>query len=591
MSRSTRAPEGRPEPSLTFRSEIVGDNRDRTAWCLDHGAVLVSRIAAVLGVLSLMDAFWPHRFRMLYALTSVLPAPANAAAGAVVAVSGVLLLRIARGLRKRKRGEWQLAVLICAVTTIANLARDDRRPIEAIVTMVLLSLLLATKSRFRAKPDPRSRGFAVRVGLQFMVVAFSYGLVLISLPGHLGGHVSFLDRVREVAFSMVGLGGSIPIAGDHFADTLHATLLAFGLVAVTCVVVLALRPVESAALLSPSDEQRLRQLLRRHGGRDSLGYFALRRDKSVVFSFSGKAAITYRVVAGVALVSGDPIGDPEAWPGAIDAYRQLVEDHGWTAAVTGCSEVGATVFQREYGLRALALGDECIVSAAGFTLGGRSMRGVRQACARVTRAGYTATVRRARDVGADELAQLRVAAALWRGDTAERGFSMALSRIGDAADLDCVVVTARHDGELRGLLHFVPWGTDGLSLDLMRRDRTSDNGLNEFMIATVMQACPSLGVTRVSLNFAMFRDALERGERIGAGPVLRLWRGLLLLASRWWQIDSLYRFNAKFQPAWEPRFICFPAARDLPRIAWAALEAEAFIVRPRRLVRLLGRAG
>jgi len=58
---------------------------------------------------------------------------------------------------------------------------------------------------------------------------------------------------------------------------------------------------------------------------------------------------------------------------------------------------------------------------------------------------------------------------------------------------------------------------------------------------------------------------------------------LLVFASRWWQIETLYRFNAKFRPIWEPRFICFPSTRDLPRIAVAALEAEAFFVRPRLL--------
>jgi lysyl-tRNA synthetase class 2 len=208
----------------------------------------------------------------------------------------------------------------------------------------------------------------------------------------------------------------------------------------------------------------------------------------------------------------------------------------------------------------------------------------------VARGGYEVTVRRVADAPADEISELERAAESWRGDAVERGFSMALSRLGDRTDPDCVVATARKDGRLRGLLHFVPWGCDGLSLDLMRRDRASDNGLNEFMIATMIGACPELGVTRVSLNFAVFRDAIERGERIGAGPVLRMWRSVLIFASRWWQIESLYRFNVKFRPYWEPRFISFPTARDLPRIAVAALEAEAFIVRPRRLKRVLGRA-
>jgi lysyl-tRNA synthetase, class II len=164
---------------------------------------------------------------------------------------------------------------------------------------------------------------------------------------------------------------------------------------------------------------------------------------------------------------------------------------------------------------------------------------------------------------------------------------MALSRLADPADDQCVIATAVQDGKLRGLLHFVPWGPDGLSLDLMRRDRSADNGLNEFLI---VKAADTLGVDRISLNFAVFRDAIERGDKIGAGPILRAWRWLLVLASRWWQIETLYRFNVKFRPHWEPRFLSYSTACDLPRIAVAALEAEAFITRPHRLKRLLGRA-
>jgi lysyl-tRNA synthetase class 2 len=99
-----------------------------------------------------------------------------------------------------------------------------------------------------------------------------------------------------------------------------------------------------------------------------------------------------------------------------------------------------------------------------------------------------------------------------------------------------------------------------------------------------------LGVRRVSLNFAMFRAALERGERIGAGPVARLWAKALRLGSRWWQIETLYRFNAKFQPEWVPRFLVFPVVRDLPRVALAAMEAEGFGGRPPLLLRMLRRS-
>ena len=184
------------------------------------------------------------------------------------------------------------------------------------------------------------------------------------------------------------------------------------------------------------------------------------------------------------------------------------------------------------------------------------------------------------------------AAAQWRGDGGdERGFSMALGRLEDPLDGDCVLVEARDaEGALRGFLSFVPWGRNGLSLDLMRRDPTADNGLVELMVSALAERSASVGVGPVSLNFAMFREAFERGAEIGAGPVARLWRQALLLASRNWQLESLYRSNAKYQPAWQPRFICFEYTSDLPRVGTAAGNAEGFLTRP-SLSRFLRRGG
>jgi hypothetical protein len=64
---------------------------------------------------------------------------------------------------------------------------------------------------------------------------------------------------------------------------------------------------------------------------------------------------------------------------------------------------------------------------------------------------------------------------------------MALGRLADRVDARVVVVLARDaDERLRGLLQLVPWGCDGLSLDVMRRDRTAENGIVELMVAELM---------------------------------------------------------------------------------------------------------
>lgn len=547
-------------------------------------------LCALVGVVDLVSAVSHADRARLHELTMVVPGALTTASAAATLVTGVLLLLLARALKRRKRRAWRAVVTLLAGSVALHVLKGLDIE-EAALAAALLIGLVVWRDQFYAAGDPRTRwrGVAAFVGL--LTASIALGMVLVGLRHEeLAGPFRTGPALAHVVLGLAGVPGPLAwepdAAGRSADDFVGDALLALGLLTAVTTAYLVLRPAEPQPLLSQEDEDRMRALLTRHGSRDSLGYFSLRRDKSVIWSPTGKACIAYRVVSGVMLASGDPLGDPEAWPGAIAAFQEMAAKHAWVPAAMGCSEAAGTAWARA-GLSALEIGDEAIVEVDQFTLEGRAMRNVRQAVGRVERAGYTCEVRRVRDIPADEGASLQRQAAAWRGTETERGFSMALGRFGDPRDPDCVAVLALHDGALRAFLHFVPWGSDGLSLDLMRRDRSADNGLNELLIVRAVEAAASLGVTRLSLNFAVFRSSLERGERLGAGPFLKAWRSVLIFASRWFQIESLYRFNAKFRPVWEPRFVCYPTARDLPRVAIAALEAEAFLVWPRfpRLVR------
>ena len=335
--------------------------------------------------------------------------------------------------------------------------------------------------------------------------------------------------------------------------------------------------------LTGEDESAIRGLLELYGKNDSLGYFATRRDKAVVFAPNGRAAITYRVEVGVCLASGDPVGDPKAWPQAIEAWLSLCQNYGWAPGVMGASSTGAEAF-RAAGLNALQLGDEAILYPDNFRLSGPDMRAVRQAVTRARRAGATVRIRRHRDLGTDEMAQVIERADAWRDTDDERGFSMALGRLGDPADGDCLLVEAvQHESggdQVVAMLSLVPWGANGVSLDLMRRSPQSPNGTIELMVSELCMQSEGIGVTRISLNFAMFRSAFEQGAQLGAGPIARLWRGLLVFFSRWWQLETLYRSNMKYQPEWVPRYACYEDARLVPRVGVASVIAEGFLVLP-----------
>ncbi len=506
--------------------------------------------------------------------------------------SAAAALFMAMMLGRRKRMAWIVFMLLCggyATLSVWGLTYHVYRQhpfnwVSTSITLVVLAFTLIGRREYYAKGDPSNPQLALAVLGAGALISVVVGTTLVTAAGP--DQASVGDRVWYVALQMATLNRDPDFSTLHVATWLGVGINLTGLALFLTVLYALFRSPRGRELLDRHDEDRLRALLDKHGARDSLGYFALRRDKSVIFSPTGKAAITYRVLGGVSLASGDPIGDVEAWPGAIDAWLSEAREHAWIPAVMGASEEAGNVYAR-HGLDALELGDEAIVETGEFTLEGRAMRGVRQAYNRVKRAGYTTRIRRHEDIPAEEMAELVEAADQWRDGQTERGFSMALGRLGDPADGRCVMVECLDaEGERRALLSFVPWGPKGLSLDLMRRDRSSDNGLVEFMILDLIQGADQVGVERLSLNFAMFRSVFEEGARLGAGPVLRLWRSALLFFSRWWQLESLYRANSKYRPIWEPRFLLFEKSPQLLRIGLASARAEGFITTPAPLARL-----
>ncbi|GFG48985.1 lysine--tRNA ligase [Mycolicibacterium agri] len=507
-----------------------------------------------------------------------------------------VLAMLAAALAARKRIAWAILVLYMVASigwNLGDLATGEETWMQesgeiiglAFHVAAVVFLLLARKE-FWAKVR---RGALLKAALTLvagMAIGTLIGWGLLELfPGTLEREYRLGYAANRVAaFAGVGSGAFDGQSPHVFIDAL---LGLFGALALMVAAIVLFRSQRAENALTGEDESAIRGLLELYGKNDSLGYFATRRDKAAVFAPNGRAAITYRVEVGVCLASGDPVGDPKAWPQAIDAWLRLCQEYGWAPGVMGASAAGAEAF-REAGLNALQLGDEAILHPDEFRLSGPDMRAVRQAVTRARRAGLTVRMRRHRDISAEEMAEVIRRADAWRDTADERGFSMALGRLGDPADGDCLLVEAvQHGGQNDGepgtvvaMLSLVPWGTNGVSLDLMRRSPESPNGTIELMVTELLQQSEDIGISRISLNFAMFRSAFEQGAQLGAGPVARLWRALLVFFSRWWQLETLYRSNMKYKPEWVPRYACYEDARLVPRVGVASVIAEGFLVLP-----------
>ncbi|MCP9954487.1 phosphatidylglycerol lysyltransferase domain-containing protein [Actinomadura madurae] len=326
----------------------------------------------------------------------------------------------------------------------------------------------------------------------------------------------------------------------------------------------------------PGDEAERRRVagLVAHPGSDTLAPFALRRDKAYVFSADGRAAIGYRVLFGMAVAGGDPVGDPASHSAAVRAFRAMCRTTGWRPAVLGASDGLLAAWGP---CRAIGYGDEVVLRPGEFSLAGRQMRNVRQAVKRTENAGVTAEIVPERDLTPALRAKLLDVASRSLGGAAERGFSMNLDELLTGYHPGAVVAIAYDEGkEPLAFQRYVSAG-QGISLDAMRRAPGGPNGVNERLIVEMVRYAGERGHPVVSLNFAAFRDLLDADERTlleKAGC-----RALHLL-DPWIAVESLYLFDKKFRPSYRPRNVVFRSWFDLAWLAAALLTLEFGRTRP-----------
>lgn len=541
--------------------------------------VWIGRIAFVIGFLDILanlNSKWRVR---VHAINHAFPAFVTGSALAAAIFTGLLLMLLARGLGRRKRRAWILTLVILGINITSDLFRSRQHPLQIALALGLFAILIVFHKSFYAKSDPTTR-FQPLIGFGIaLVVLFISSVLLLKFRDQTEfvGHPSLLQIFTFVAEGFIGVAGPVRFHSEKTADLLAFTLGTFGFFIILVPIWYYFRRVKPIAKMSDEDLDQVRALIKHDLDQDSLGYFATRRDKSVVWAPNRKAGIAYRVQGGVMLASGDPFGEFSLWPAAIEEFLKIAEEHAWTPAVMGCSDHGGEVWVEHAGMTAIDIGDEAIIRVKDFTLEGRPMANVRQMVNRIRRKGYSCRTYKWSDVTPEVGAELRTLAHEWRYGVAERGFSMSMDRFGESIDPDTYITIARLDGAIKGLLYYVPWTTDGLSLDRMQRERGTDAGVNELMIVETVEWAREHGFTRVSLNFAAFRSLFDRADKISAGPVTRGTRNLIRFFSNFFQVESLYRFNAKFQPDWETRYVLYPKATDLPKVGWAALRAEKFI--------------
>ena len=547
-------------------------------------------LTALAGIVNIASALTPDirwRGHLLLKLEGV---HALQVFHALALPAGAALLLIAPYLLKRRRRAMQVAVTLLVAIGLVNLLKGLDYE-ECAFGWIVALLLYAGRKQFTVIHSP----ITFRSAIWRVPVVGALGLTLVGLTDWLtSGRPKFDAIVDESTALMRFKRGQL-----HFEN--H-TLRAFGHVVSFQWMPLAIHFVEVATLLGMAYI-----LFRPLAAPKSWPGPAVRRRAVQLVRRTARTPSASSSCGPTSTTSSTPPA-PRSSVTASRPARCCCQEIRWdrpTSSATCCSSCAASRDREDSSLlRSAPAGRSCRSSRASActrstwatrrssiprrsrSRGGRSARCASRSavCARPATAPSCARWPRSHRRRSRQMETVLEAGRIGKG---ERGFSMCMDGVDCANQQDTLFVLAR-DGErkLRGVLHFVPcYGRKAMSLSIMRRDPATPNGLMEFLVVSAIEGMRERGIEELSLNFAALTKTIRDPENAFERVLGRAASAL----DAYLQVESLYRFNVKFQPRWNPRYLVYEGRLGLVRAALAAMWAEGQMPKP-RLPRLQARA-
>ena len=481
--------EGEPEVVASYPGGAVWPAVVNPTRSLRRMRRLAAAGIAVLGLADLVSAVVPPQLRgKLHPLFGYIPLGVSEAAGALVALAGVGLLALARGVRRGQRLAWLVSMMLLGGTVALHVIRHGE-VIQSVAALALMAFLWWTRRSFHTGFDlPSLRaGLVTLFGGVLAVTCIGATVLWSVIPTHRGGRpITWATAWWATAGRLVGVR---TVALNQRVDAfLYPALLAIGLGLAAVALVLAFRPVVDRRRTGRT--QRDRRPGGRHRAAQRHGNARLFRppgDKQLFLERDGLVA--YAIYGGICLVSPDPICAPAERDELWTAFRRYADEHSWSVAVLGAGEDWLGVYRRS-GMHERYIGDEGVVDVRSFTLEGGSRKGLRQAVNRIANYGYTISFHDPSRIDPELEDAVRAVMVKNRRGEVERGFSMTLGRIFDSRDSGLLLAVAHGPGgEPVAFCQFVPApGINGYSLDLMRRDDGEHpNGLLDFILVRTIE--------------------------------------------------------------------------------------------------------
>lgn len=556
-------------PLLTV-GKRPGRHRERVSKILSAGRrrwLLATCVAAVTlgsGVLNLVSVMGGPSHSV--ALRDIFPIEFLRLSRTIVLLTGFALIISSINIYMRKKRAWWAVLALSIFSAVFHLIRGFDYE-EALASLSLVIVLLLTRKEFSVRSSaPDILGGVLRL-IAAALIAIGYGVAGFWLldKRHFGVNFHIGDSLITTMRFLALESDPRLVPHTHYAHWFLDSLYIMTVTAVVYAGFALFRPVIYQLRTLPRERELASHIVDRYG-RTTLDYFKLWNDKSYFFSPSHECFIAYKVGGNTALALGDPVGPDREIESTAREFRDFCRDNGWGLGFHQVLPDFLPLYRR-LRLKKLKIGDDAIVDVKNFSLDGKSKKEFRYKIRQLEAMGIQ-TRHYASPVPEGLLAELREVSDEWLRipGRRERTFTLGFFQK-DYLRSTPVVVALDQGGRVLAFVNLITAPrVSEITIDLMRRRTDAPNGIMDYLFVKLFLYAKELGYERFNLGMAPMAGFNEREEATAEERAIHsFFQQLNFLFS----FRGLRQYKSKFATSWEPRYLVYQHALELPRLALA----------------------
>ncbi len=524
--------------------------------------IVPAMLLLFLGIINIVSVLTPAIAKRLAWASHFLPVEAIYVSNYLVMVAGLLLLVTAAFMLKGLRAAWWFALFLSIISVIGHLIKAIDFE-EAIVALVIISILIATRKEYYVKNNPRLRLIGLQTSFLSVAVTILYGIIGFYFidKKHFNIDFSFFQSVIYTLQNYILVGNSDLVPVDGFARNFLASIKISGFLSLTFLVYTFIRPYIIKSNVSEDEYNQAKQLVKLYGC-SSFDYFKTYSDKMFFFSANNKAFIAYRVSGNFAVALENPVAENiQEMKNCITQYDRFCYESGLKSIYYRVPEISLPDYL-SLGKKKLLLGQTGIVDLSKFTLEGQVRKSLRNSINKIKEKGLKATVHFP-PIKDGILQKLKSVSDEWLIDTdrEEIIFSQGMF-VWDELKTQTIIIIENNEEKIIAFLNIIPDYANGEgTYDLIRKTKDAPGGAMDYLLVELFNFLKSQNYSTVNLGLAPM-SGLDEPQNFPEKSMKFAYEKIKSFS----HYKGLRDYKDKFSPQWQNEYLIYTHDYDLLQI-------------------------